>query len=250
MTLTQTEIFNPATADVMRMVPVQTASLRAEEDDEGRTLEGYAAVFDEWTEIDSWFEGHFLERIAPGAFQNTLAKRGDRVKVLFNHGFDPSIGDKPLGKPARMEEDGTGLFTETPLARTSYNDDLIELLRSGAIDGMSFRFKVTEEEWNKDPEASDANPRGLKERTIRSLDLYEYGPVTFPAYAATTAGVRSADVFRVWQQNPQGFLLPTAQSVGEEQEDGSRAEEPPALTRSERTRMARSLAPIRKELIS
>jgi HK97 family phage prohead protease len=222
----------PATADVMRMVPLQAASLRAEEDGgEGRTLVGYAAVFNRWTEIDSWWEGHFMERIAPGAFANTLAKRGDRVKVLFNHGFDPSIGDKPLGKPARLEEDDTGLWTETPLARTSYNDDLIELLRSGAIDGMSFRFRVTEEEWKDDPEPSEDNPRGLPERTIKAVDLLEFGPVTFPAYEATSAGVRSADVFRVWQQT-RGFLLPQgagpqATAEGETNDDDSRAEEPP-----------------------
>lgn len=256
-----TETFTPAPAvsDVMRMVPFQVAALRAEEGEEegdGRTLEGYAAVFNRWTEINSWFEGHFLERLAPGAFKNTLAKRGDRVKVLFNHGFDPSIGDKPLGKPSRMDEDDEGLWTETPLARTTYNDDLIELLRSGAIDGMSFRFRVTEEEWKKDPEPSDDNPVGLKERTIRAVDLLEYGPVTFPAYEATTAGVRSADVFRVWQQNPNGFLLPSdagpqRATAGAESNDDSRAEEPPVgRTRAERVALARSIAPTRKELVS
>lgn len=244
MTLTAT----PATQSVVRMVARATSGLvvRAEGDEPGRTLEGYAAVFNRWTEIESWWEGHFLERLAPGAFDDTLAKRGDRVKVLFNHGFDPSIGDKPLGKPARMEPDETGLWTETPLDRTSYNDDLIESLRSGAIDGMSFRFRVTEEEWKDTPDPSDDNPRGLPERTIKGLDLYEYGPVTFPAYEATTAGVRSADVFRAWRANPEGFLLPTsgagAQPTAEgETSDDSRPEEAPAsMSKQERNAATRS----------
>lgn len=247
----------PATTDVMRMVPIQAASLRAEDGDDGRTLVGYAAVFNRWTEIDSWFEGHFLERVAPGAFRNTLAKRGDRVKVLFDHGFDPSIGNKPLGKPSRMVEDDEGLFTETPLARTSYNEDLIELLRSGAIDGMSFRFRVTDEDWDDNPTRSDHNPNGLKERTITGLDLFEFGPVTFPAYEATSVGVRSADVFRVWQQNQNGFLLPTttdgptATGSGESTEDDSRREDAPvSRSKEERTRLARSFAPLRKDLIA
>ena len=245
----------PAVSDVTRMVPLQAASLRAEDTDDGRTLVGYAAVFNRWTEIDSWFEGHFLERIAPGAFANTLAKRGGRVKVLFDHGFDPSIGNKPLGKPQRMVEDGTGLLVEVPLARTSYNEDLIELLRAGAIDGMSFRFRVTDEDWDDRPARSEHNPDGLKERTIRSLDLFEFGPVTFPAYEATSVGVRSADVFRVWQQNPQSFLLPPTDGEstggGESTEDGSRPEEAPASrSREERARLARSLAPVRKDLIA
>ncbi|MBM4569313.1 HK97 family phage prohead protease, partial [Rhodococcus hoagii] len=37
-------------------------------DGDGRTLEGYAAVFDQDTEINSW-EGRFTERIAKGAFK-------------------------------------------------------------------------------------------------------------------------------------------------------------------------------------
>ena len=202
----------PAHADVIRMTLLKVARLATRDDGEsdGRTLEGYAAVFDEWTEIDSWWEGHFLERLDPGSFDNTLVKRGDRVKVLYDHGFDPSIGNKPLGKPERMEPDKTGLWTETPLARTSYNDDLIELLRSEAIDGMSFRFSVKEEHWDDEPEASDTNPKGLAERTLLAVDLFEFGPVTFPAYEATTAGVRSADVYQQWRRNPQGFLIPDA----------------------------------------
>jgi hypothetical protein len=51
------------------------------------TLFGHFAVFNEWTEIDSMFEGHFLERIAPGAFKKTF--REQQQKVLFQHGQDP-----------------------------------------------------------------------------------------------------------------------------------------------------------------
>jgi HK97 family phage prohead protease len=249
MTATVTPV--PATTDVIRMVGLQVARLehRAEDDSEsGRTLVGYAAVFDVWTEIDSFWEGHFLERLAPRAFDNTLAKRGDRVKVQFNHGFDPSIGDKPLGKASRMEPDDTGLWTETPLSRTSYNDDLIELLRDGAIDGMSFRFRVTEESWKDDGDPSDVNPRGLPERTIEALDLFEFGPVTFPAYEATSAGVRSADIYRAWRQNPD-LLLPSTvgnRGTGEgSQPDDSRPAEAPVAqaTKDERLRRWRQAAP-------
>lgn len=239
----------PATTDVIRMVGVQVARLehRADESNDGRTLVGYAAVFNEWTEIDSFWEGHFLERLTPNAFNNTLAKRGDRVKVQFNHGFDPSIGDKPLGKASRMDPDDVGLWTETPLSRTSYNDDLIELLRDGAIDGMSFRFRVTEEHWVDKPDPSDGNPRGLPERTIEAVDLYEFGPVTFPAYEATSAGVRSADIYRAWRQNPD-LLLPSLDGVrgtgeGSQTNDSRPAEAPVAQSKDERLRRWRQAAP-------
>jgi HK97 family phage prohead protease len=175
------------------MTPLPRASLRTADD--GNTLVGYPIVFNEWTEISGW-EGNFLERVAPGALDKTLRERGDRVKVLFNHGFDPQIGDKPLGKPAVMDTRDEGLWTETPFSDTSWNADLKALIADGAIDGMSFRFSVTREDLHEPDETSDHNPGMLEERTIRELKLFEFGPVTFPAYEATTAGVRTRDAYR------------------------------------------------------
>jgi HK97 family phage prohead protease len=179
--------------DLIRMVDIPTAEVefRAESDNGALgTLSGYAAVFNSDTTIDSW-EGRFIERLAPGAFAKTLKDRGDKVKVLFNHGFDPSIGDKPLGKPQVMEERNRGLWVEVPLDDTSYNRDLVASLRSGALDGMSFRFSVVRE----DVDESEDMPV----RTLKEVKLYEFGPVTFPAYEATTAGVRAREAYQAWR---------------------------------------------------
>lgn len=167
---------------LVRMCGQPEWELRAEAD--GRpVMEGYAAVFNEWTDIDSW-EGRFRERIHPAAFNRTLKEEADGVQVLFNHGMDPSIGDKPLGRIREIRSDKKGLWVEVPLDRTSYNEDIAELLRSKALRGMSFRMTVQDEKWEYPDE-------GLPERTIRGLRLYELGPVTFPAYKATQAGVRA-----------------------------------------------------------
>lgn len=181
--------------DLIRMVelPVAEVEFRASNNTDSAslgTLEGYAAVFNNDTLIDSW-EGTFNERIAPGAFTKTLQDRGDKIKVLFNHGFDPSIGDKPLGKPRAMEERSRGLWVEVPLDDTSYNRDLVASLRSGALDGMSFRFSVVREEID---DSAD-----IPLRTLREVKLYEFGPVTFPAYEATTAGVRAREAYQAWR---------------------------------------------------
>lgn len=197
--------------DLIRMVTLPTAEVEFRASDNGSlgTLEGYAAVFNEDTMIDSW-EGHFVERIAPGAFAKTLKDRGDKIKVLFNHGFDPQIGDKPLGKPSSMTEDKRGLRVEVPLDDTSYNRDLVASLRSGALDGMSFRFSVTREEIDESEE--------IPVRTLREVKLHEFGPVTFPAYEATIAGVRAREAYQAWRATQ------TAQPVIEVEEEISTEE--------------------------
>lgn len=180
--------------DLVRMLALPACELRvaAAEPDAGTlgTLFGYAAVFGQRTVIDSW-EGRFVEVIERGAFADTLRERSDQVKVLFNHGFDPTVGDKPLGKPSRMEEDRHGLAVEVPLDDTSYNRDIAASLRSGALDGQSFRFSVTAERWEEPDD-------GLPVRHVEAVTLYEFGPVTFPAYEATSAGVRSRDAYARW----------------------------------------------------
>lgn len=176
--------------DLIRMAA--SLEMRAEVGD-GRTMVGYAARFNEATVINSW-EGNFEETIAPGAFKRTLRNNGDKVKILFNHGFDPSIGDKPLGRASLIKEDTQGLYVEVPLSRTTYNDDLIELLNDGALDGMSFRFSVVHDEWEQPTRKGQ-----LPKRTITEAKLFELGPVTFPAYEATTVGVRSRADFDTWR---------------------------------------------------
>ena len=90
------------------------------------------ATFNAWARIDSAFEGDFLERIAPGAFAHTLAHDRNRVKVLFQHGRDPQIGDKVLGVPTLLREDEQGAAYEVPLFDTQYVAELLPGLRAGA----------------------------------------------------------------------------------------------------------------------
>lgn len=153
-------------------------------------LHGHFARFGEWTEIDSHFEGRFLERIAPGAFTKTLRESRDSIKVLFQHGTDPQVGDKPLGPIRDVGEDEVGAFYEVPLLDTDYNRNLIPGIEAGLY-GASFRFRVVKEQIEDEPERSDDNPDRIPQRTIQEAQVFEFGPVTFPAYSGATAGVRS-----------------------------------------------------------
>jgi HK97 family phage major capsid protein len=87
-----------------------------------------------------------------------------------------------------------------------YDNDVVEPIRQAiegkSITGMSFRFRVVRDEW-RDTAGKLVKPdellellwmpgdRGPLVRTIKEVELFEAGPVVFPAYEATTVGVRS-----------------------------------------------------------
>lgn len=155
------------------------------------TMTGHFTVFNQWAEIKSRWEGHFLERFAPGSLTKTFAENGDKIRVMFQHGKDPQIGEKLLGVPSVVREDGdVGGYYEVPLFDTSYNRDLLPGLQANAY-GASMRFSSMREEFNETPEKSAYNPDGIPERTIREARIGEAGPVVWPAYAGATAGIRS-----------------------------------------------------------
>jgi HK97 family phage prohead protease len=183
------------TTDIIRMYRPLRPELRDDTDDSTLgVMRGHFAVFDTETVIDSWWEGKFRETIAPGAFRKTMDENRDNIKVLFDHGFDGQIGNKVLGPVRSLTEDDEGAAYEVPLLDTSYNRDLLPGLRAGLY-GASFRFQVIKEDW-WEPETGSTE---LPLRTIRELKLFEFGPVTFPAYQAATAGVRSGPDFMLWR---------------------------------------------------
>lgn len=153
-------------------------------------MTGHFAKFGEWTLINSRTEGTFMERVTRSAFDKTIAESMRAMRVLYDHGHDPQIGNKVLGPIRTLAVDDEGPYYEVPLYDTSYNRDLLPGLKDNAY-GASFRFAVVGEKWTDRPERSEHNPDGLPERTITEAKVYEFGPVTFPAYAGATSGVRS-----------------------------------------------------------
>lgn len=179
----------PQRDNIIRAVMPGVELRDAGDGETGPVLFGHFARFNEWTEIRSMWEGEFMERFAPGAFKKTIRESQARMRVLFQHGQDPEVGDKPIAAITALREDDEGAYYEAPLF-----DGLPALvmdgLRAGQY-GASFRFSVVREERNDDPGVSDHNPYGLPERTVKEAKVAEFGPVTFPAYEGATAGVRS-----------------------------------------------------------
>jgi HK97 family phage prohead protease len=153
------------------------------------TMVGHFARFNEWTEINSLFEGRFLERVARRAFVKTFRENRGSMRVVFSHGQDASIGLKPLGTIKELREDDVGAYYEVPLFDTSYNRDLLPGLEAGQF-GASFRFQTLRQTLTTRPPRSAHNPERLPETTLDEVKVREFGPCTFPAYQGTTAEVR------------------------------------------------------------
>lgn len=122
--------------------------------DEG-TFEGYASVFDN---IDL---GNDV--IKKGAFARTIKNQSEKVPILWQHNMD-----EPIGISTEMVEDNHGLKVKGKLilgvkkAREAH-----ELLKAGAIKGLSIGFDIVDESFEK----------GI--RVIKELRLWEFSVVTF-----------------------------------------------------------------------
>jgi HK97 family phage prohead protease len=148
--------------------------IRSEGD--GMTFTGYASVFNS-TSDDL---GGFIEYVAPGAFKRSLQSRNE-VKLLWNHDSGEPLASL-RGGTMQLVEDSVGLKVTAKLPNTTRGRDIAELLRTKVIDSMSFGFNVIKDSWSRDGQT----------RTLESVRLFETSIVSFPAYSATTATVRSA----------------------------------------------------------
>lgn len=195
--------FRPKTENLIRSCSA-VAGLRSSDPSTGsgggRTMFGHFAVFNEWTEINSKYEGNFMERVAPGAFARAITSGAP--KVLYDHGHDIVAGTRPLGTVTKLEEDKRGAYYEVDLFDATYVNDLIPALRAGEF-GASFRFSVVADDWHDPKQSTASNPKVLPERTLLDVSLPEFGPTTFGAYAGASAGMRSdTDLFLDWLSDP------------------------------------------------
>jgi len=149
--------------------------------DEKKRIVGYGSVF--WngspgTEYDIYGDGYLFERILPGAFDRAI--REDDVRGLVNHNVDRIIGRTPL--TMRLGVDATGL--EYEIDPPSFAVDIVESIQRKDVTGASFSFIPTD----SNPVRREGGRRILE---ITGVQLFDTGPVTFPAYRGASAGIRS-----------------------------------------------------------
>lgn len=184
---------------------------------DGLTLDGYAAVFNRETVIDSW-EGRFREQVAGGSMKKSF--RESPPIIQFDHGHHTFIGSIPIASneagfpredvhPELAPEGGAHVVGR--LHQTWMFESVREAIASGSINGMSFRFGVISEQWHDHEGKRITDEAKLREilretwfedvpddmlplRTLKELRVPELGPVVWPAYQETSVGVRSRKV--------------------------------------------------------
>lgn len=140
---------------------------------------GYAAVFDTQTELWSGT----TEEIAPGAFARSL-KEGNDVRALVNHDPSQVLGRSKAGTLS-LKEDKKGLRIRITPPDTNVGRDIVESIRRGDVDQMSFAFRIVREEAEYDDDGAHYR--------LLDLDLVDISVVTFPQYEETVA---TLDEFR------------------------------------------------------
>ena len=160
-----------------------------QEDNGPIRVAGYAAVFNQETNIG----GYFTETIAPGAFTSAL-DRGDDVVLLVNHDGLPLA--RTRSGTLKLTQDDRGLYIESELDPSDPDvRAIVPKMKRGDLDKMSFAFIPTRQTWD---ESGD-----MPKRMIEDLQLYDVAIVTTPAYDGTEIGLRALEKHRKEQSTSQ-----------------------------------------------
>lgn len=165
-----------------------TAELRSA-DVESRKISGLAIPAESRSEL---LYGEFYEVISRDALTEDLIKNND-IKLYLNH--DASQGTFARSKygegSLRLFVTDRGIEFETELPNTAFGDALLEGIRRGDFDALSFAFAPEEDEWEE-------NEDGTYNRTIRSIGFLDEISLLScaPAYEQTNVKIRSLEDYK------------------------------------------------------
>lgn len=145
--------------------------------DDGMTVEGYAATFDQPTVMYEYDGVEYKEVISRGAFDKSQMTD---VVMNFDHQGKPVARTK--NSTLNLTIDNVGLKVKADLSGTQEARTLYEEIKAGYIDKMSFAFTVADESYDK----------ATHTRSINSIKrLYDVAAVSIPAYDSTSIQARS-----------------------------------------------------------
>jgi uncharacterized protein len=162
---------------------LMTNKIEIREDDDGnRTISGYAVKWEKKSQVLGLYY-KFREQFKSGAFLNSL--NNDDQRFLWSHDTGKVLG-RTKNNTLRLKEDDVGLRFELDLPNTTLGNDTYESIKRGDVDGVSFGFKVEDDEI-EEPEDD------LPLRTVKKAKLLEVSAVAFPAYPDSEVSARGYD---------------------------------------------------------
>lgn len=164
---------------------VKGAEVRATKTGDTPGIEGYASVFDEEYVLWDTPSYRVVEIVRPGTFTRALKEKQD-VRCLFNHDANYLLGRSTAGT-LRLKQDSKGLSFTNDMPDTQLGRDVRTSVDRGDLDGCSFAFSVTKQTWREEQNEG----KTISTREIEDVDLYDVGPVTYPAYTGTSVGARA-----------------------------------------------------------
>lgn len=185
------------TGIVRRAFPV-ALEVRAKKGVSGvSVIEGYASITEEPYEMWDWL-GPYSEVVRAGAFAKTLGET-PQVQLLLNHGGLSMAYTK--ASTLRLSEDTQGLRMEADV-NTGRSDvkDMVTAIEDGAVDEMSFAFRVTRQKWSPD----------YDQRDILEVDIHrgDVSVVNFGANPATSVApaMRAADFDQLGEDDARALM--------------------------------------------
>jgi HK97 family phage prohead protease len=158
---------------------------------------GIGSPYGQSARIAGWMED-WDEVVAPGAWQRTISRDGADIVSTFNHDVSWLLGRTTAGT-LRLESGDSGLTYRVEINPDDGNAMSVRAKVSrGDVTGSSVWFRVLSDQWD---EPTDDNGLEVPLRTILEAELFEVGPVVFPAFPQTTATARAAG-FRDLGYNP------------------------------------------------
>lgn len=159
---------------------------------DGRTIEGYAIVFNQRSKVlyDSGDKRFFREIIKPEAVTEDLLNRSD-IKAVVEHDRTRLLARNNKGAGTlTLTIDEHGLRYSFDAPKTADGDYAVEMVSRGDINGSSFGFSAIrgkDDTWEKQPD-------GIWERNIVNIRFLSDVTVTAdPAYTQTEVSVRSLE---------------------------------------------------------
>jgi len=166
-----------------RFMPFAGEMRAVKSDDGAMIIEGYPIVYDKYAPL--W---GFREIIRPGAA--TEALKHSNELVLWDHESSQPMARRSAGT-LEAKEDEKGVFISADVSKTRWGRDGYEAIAAGVIDRMSFAFDIEKDDWKWD------EIEGVKIETREILSfatLYDYSPVSYPAYKETVVMARCRDL--------------------------------------------------------